>query len=135
FQLAEDAFQDALMVALERWDRDGVPLRPEAWVTTAARRKAIDQIRRGQNLARKQETLRSLLLQAQAEQESGPAADGGHVFEDDRLRLIFTCCHPALALESQVALTRRTIGGLEPPAIAKAFLVSTDAMSKRLTRA
>ena len=135
FQLAEDAFQEALIVALERWPVDGVPQHPDAWIVTAARRKAIDQLRRGQNLARKQEQLRSLLLQEQAEQESGTPEAEEHVLQDDRLRLIFTCCHPALALESQVALTLRTVAGLETPEIAKAFLVNQDTMSKRLTRA
>ncbi len=135
FQLAEDAFQEALIEALEHWPRDGVPRQPDAWVITTARRKAIDHLRRGQNLARKQEQLRSLLLQEQV----APAADSEtaeeHVLQDDRLRLIFTCCHPALALESQVALTLHTVAGLATPEIARGFLVSADTMAKRLTRA
>ena len=135
FQLAEDAFQEALIEALEHWPRDGVPRQPDAWVITTARRKAIDHLRRGQNLARKQEQLRSLLLQEQV----APAADSEtaeeHVLQDDRLRLIFTCCHPALALESQVALTLHTVAGLATPEIASGFLVSADTMAKRLTRA
>lgn len=135
FQLAEDAFQEALITALERWPVDGVPEHPEAWIITAARREAIDQLRRGQTLARKQEQLKSLLLQEQAEQEAEPAGREEHVLQDDRLRLIFTCCHPALALESQVALTLKTVAGLETPEIARAFLVHPDAMAKRLTRA
>jgi RNA polymerase sigma-70 factor (ECF subfamily) len=135
FQLAEDAFQEALITALERWPRDGVPQRPDAWIITAARRKAIDQLRRSQNLVRKHEQLKSLLVQEQAEQEAGPAEREDHVLQDDRLRLIFTCCHPSLALESQVALTLRTVAGLETPEIAKAFLVTPDTMAKRLTRA
>jgi RNA polymerase sigma-70 factor (ECF subfamily) len=135
FQLAEDAFQEALITALERWPVDGVPRQPDAWIVTAARRKAIDQLRRSQNLARKQEQLRSLLLQEQALQESGPGPTEDHVLQDDRLRLIFTCCHPALGLESQVALTLRTVAGLETPEIAKAFLVNQETMAKRLTRA
>ncbi len=135
FQLAEDAFQEALIAALERWPLDGVPQRPDAWIITTARRKAIDQLRRGQNLARKQEQLKSLLLQEQAEQGSVPEEAEDHVLQDDRLRLIFTCCHPALALESQVALTLRTVAGLETPEIARAFLVNQETMAKRLTRA
>ena len=135
FQLAEDAFQEALITALERWPTEGVPQRPDAWIITAARRKAIDQLRRGQNLTRKQEQLKSLLQQEQAEQEAGPEEPEDHVLQDDRLRLIFTCCHPSLALESQVALTLRTVAGLEMPEIAKAFLVNQETMAKRLTRA
>ena len=134
FQLAEDAFQEAVLAALEHWPRDGVPLRPEAWIITTARRKAIDQLPRGQNLARKQEQLKSLLLHEQTVQESGHE-EAEHLFQDDRLRLIFTCCHPALALESQVALTLRTVAGLDTSEIARAFLVHQDAMAKRLTRA
>jgi RNA polymerase sigma-70 factor, ECF subfamily len=135
FQLAEDAFQEALIVALERWPSDGVPEHPDAWIVTTARRKAIDQLRRSQNLLRKQEQLRSLLLHDQAEQESPDGVQEDHVVNDDRLRLIFACCHPALAMESQVALTLRTVAGLETQEIAKAFLVTPDAMAKRLTRA
>jgi RNA polymerase sigma-70 factor (ECF subfamily) len=135
FQLAEDAFQEALITALERWPLDGVPLRSDAWIITAARRKAIDQLRRSQNLARKQEQLKTLLLIDQAEQEAGPGEAEHHVLQDDRLRLIFTCCHPALALESQVALTLRTVAGLETPEIARAFLVNQETMAKRITRA
>jgi RNA polymerase sigma-70 factor (ECF subfamily) len=134
FQLAEDAFQEALISALEHWPREGVPRQPDAWIVTTARRKAIDHLRRGQNFARKQEQLRSLLLQEQVAPEPEPTAED-EVLQDDRLRLIFTCCHPALALESQVALTLRTVAGLEVPEIARAFLVSADTMAKRLTRA
>ena len=135
FQLAEDAFQEALITALERWPVDGIPQRPDAWIVTAARRRAIDQLRRSQNFTRKQEQLVSLLQQEQAEQEAGPDEAEDHVLQDDRLRLIFTCCHPALALESQVALTLRAVAGLETPEIAKAFLVNPETMAKRLTRA
>lgn len=135
FQLAEDAFQEALIVALERWPVEGVPRHPAAWIITTARRKAIDQLRRGQNFARKQEQLRSLLLQEQREKALAAPTGEDSVFQDDRLRLIFTCCHPALALESQVALTLRTVAGLEMPQIARAFLVTPDAMARRLTRA
>ena len=134
FQLAEDSLQEALIAALERWPSDGVPNRPEAWIITTARRKAIDQLRRGQALQRKQEMLRTL------QEQEGPLAGGNseereEFVDDDRLRLIFTCCHPALALDAQVALTLRTIARLETPAIARAFLVSQETMAKRLTRA
>ena len=134
FQLAEDSFQEALISALERWPLDGVPERPDAWIVTTARRKAIDQLRRGQTLRRKQEVLQALLEQEQAA-EQGPEVQEEQRVQDDRLRLIFTCCHPALALDAQVALTLRTIAGLETPEIAKAFLVTQDTMAKRLTRA
>jgi RNA polymerase sigma-70 factor (ECF subfamily) len=133
FQLAEDSVQEALIAALERWPADGVPQRPDAWIITTARRKAIDQVRRGQALRRKQEVLQSLLAQEQAAPVFG--AQEEPPVPDDRLRLIFTCCHPALALEAQVALTLRTIAGLETLEIARAFLVSPDTMAKRLTRA
>lgn len=133
FQLAEDSVQEALIAALERWPADGVPQRPDAWIITTARRKAIDQLRRGQALRRKQEVLQSLLAQEQAAPVFG--AQEEPPVPDDRLRLIFTCCHPALALEAQVALTLRTIAGLETLEIARAFLVSPDTMAKRLTRA
>ena len=134
FQLAEDALQDALMVALERWPRDGVPIRPDAWLVTTARRKAIDRLRRDQTLKRKQEQLGHLLeIEAAAHR---PGSDDVEEFlEDDRLRLIFTCCHPALAREAQIALTLRTVAGLETHEIAKAFVVSQDTMAKRLVRA
>jgi len=135
FQLAEDSFQEALIAALERWPRDGVPERPDAWIITTARRKAIDQLRRDQTLRRKQETLQALLEQEQAAANQGPEAEEVQPVQDDRLRLIFTCCHPALALDAQVALTLKTIAGLETPAIAKAFLVNQETMAKRLTRA
>jgi RNA polymerase sigma-70 factor (ECF subfamily) len=134
FQLAEDSLQEALITALERWPYDGVPERPDAWIITAARRKAIDQLRRGQTLRRKQETLQAL-LQAEQDTAQEPEVQEEQSVQDDRLRLIFTCCHPALALEAQVALTLRTIAGLEMPEIARAFLVTQDTMAKRLTRA
>jgi RNA polymerase sigma-70 factor (ECF subfamily) len=134
FQLAEDVFQEALVTALERWPTDGVPQRPEAWIVTTARRKAIDQLRRGQNLQRKQEVLKALLEQEQAT-AGNDAQQEEDIVEDNRLRLIFTCCHPALALDAQVALTLRTVAGLDVPEIAKAFLVNQDTMAKRLTRA
>jgi RNA polymerase sigma-70 factor (ECF subfamily) len=132
FQLAEDSLQEALVTALERWPRDGVPQHPDGWVITTARRKAIDQLRRNRRFRRKQEALQSLLAEDQAA-AGGP--EEVQPVQDDRLRLIFTCCHPALALEAQIALTLRTIAGLETPQIARAFLVSPETMARRLTRA
>jgi RNA polymerase sigma-70 factor (ECF subfamily) len=131
FELAEDVFQDALVVALERWSRDGVPQNPGAWITTVARRKAIDRLRRRKTHDKKQGYLGALTGQ--------PPADPGDLemneIPDERLKLIFTCCHPALALEAQVALTLRTLGGLETAEIAKAFLVPIPTMAQRLVRA
>ena len=130
FDVAEDALQDALAVALDRWPAEGVPANPGAWITTAARRKAIDRLRREQNLRDKTATLETLArIDAQAQ-------PGGAEMPpvDDRLRLIFTCCHPALALDAQVALTLRTLGGLSTPEIARAFLVPEATMAQRLVR-
>ncbi len=132
FQLAEDSLQEALVTALERWPHDGVPQKPDAWLYTAARRKAIDQLRRSQNLARKTEQMQIL---GDLEQAGVPDEREEELLQDDRLRLIFTCCHPSLALDAQVALTLRTVAGLDVPEIAKAFFVHTDTMAKRLTRA
>jgi len=131
FDVAEDALQDALAAALDRWPRDGVPKNPGAWLTTTARRKAIDRLRREQVLADKQEQLRVLAeLDAQGRSEEA----GSMGLEDDRLRLIFTCCHPAISLEGQVALTLRTLCGLTTPEIARAFLVTEQTMAQRIVR-
>ena len=124
--LAEDAVQDAFVVAGERW-ADGVPPNPAGWIVTTARRRAIDQARR---TSRGAQLEREVLVHS-AEPES---EDTGPV-QDDRLRLIFTCCHPALRREHQIALTLRLLGGLEIEEIARSFLVSGDAMAKRLVRA
>ena len=136
FQLAEDALQDALATALERWPYDGIPGAPAAWIITTARRRAIDQLRRDQVLHRKKEILQGLL---EVEQTAAGAPDNEPPVHDriydDRLRLIFTCCHPALAREAQVALTLRTVAGLRTREIARAFLVPAETMAKRLTRA
>jgi RNA polymerase sigma-70 factor (ECF subfamily) len=118
-------------VAVERWPRDGVPDNPGAWITATARNRAIDRLRRDRRLAEKTEALGQLFrLEASADE---------HVLDtsipDDRLRLIFTCCHPALATEAQVALTLRTLGGLTTPEIARAFLVPESTMAQRLVRA
>jgi len=134
FDKAEEALQDAMATALERWPRDGVPDNPPAWITTVARRKAIDRIRRDRNRAERHIAL--------AEERSHDP-DGFEMFEetdgsslqDDRLRLIFTCCHPALALDAQVALTLRTLGGLTTPEIARAFLLPVATLAQRLVRA
>ena len=131
FELAEDAFQDALVVALERWGQDGVPDNPGAWITTTARRKAIDRIRRDKTLAEKKQLLRrQTSLVDEFEEEAVMEA-----IPDERLKLIFTCCHPALAPEAQVALTLRTLGGLTTGEIAGAFLVPVSTMAQRLVRA
>jgi RNA polymerase sigma-70 factor, ECF subfamily len=131
FDLAEEAVQEAFVVALERWPRDGVPENPGAWITTTARNRAIDRLRRERTLERKREAIAQLqALEALPDSPMNPSA-----IPDDRLRLIFTCCHPALALEAQVALTLRTLGGLTTPEIARAFLVPEPTMAQRLVRA
>ena len=127
FDRAEEAVQEAFAVAAERWPRDGVPANPGGWLQTTARNKAIDRIRREQTLSTK---TRQLDIPEAAEDEVG-----GEAFPDERLELIFTCCHPALALEAQVALTLRTLGGLSTEEIARAFLVPESTMAQRLVRA
>jgi RNA polymerase sigma-70 factor, ECF subfamily len=131
FDLAEEAVQEAFVVALQRWPERGVPANPGAWITTTARNKAIDRLRRERRLAEKQEELRMLEPRDSAE----PDELDEKSIPDDRLRLIFTCCHPALAPEARVALTLRTLGGLTTPEIARAFLVSEPTMAQRLVRA
>ncbi len=129
FELAEDALQDAFAVALATWPRDGVPDNPGAWITTAARRRAIDRLRRERGLADRVQLLRGLMEIYDTESEPEGAVD------DDRLRLVFTCCHPALGMEARVALTLRTLGGLRTAEIARAFLVPEPTMAQRLVRA
>jgi RNA polymerase sigma-70 factor (ECF subfamily) len=131
FDLAEEAVQDAFLVALEVWPRRGVPRNPGAWITTTARNKAIDRIRRARRLEGKVRELEAL-VPAPGEEED--EIDDSSI-PDDRLRLIFTCCHPALAPEARIALTLRTLGGLSTPEIARAFLTSEQAMQQRLVRA
>src|SRR5574341_290320 len=129
FTLAEDALQDALVNALERWEGDGVPRNPGAWLLTVARRRAIDHLRRAATGERKAAILDPPAAddeEEEAEMESIP---------DDRLKLMFTCCHPSLALEAQVALTLHTLGGLSTPEVARAFLVPVPTMAQRLARA
>ncbi|MFD1932655.1 RNA polymerase sigma factor [Nonomuraea mangrovi] len=127
--LAEDCAQEALTLALQRWPHEGVPGNPGGWLTTVARNRAIDVLRRASVERRK---LAELAVLASTDPDPAPA-EGDVV--DDRLRLIFTCCHPALALEARVALTLRTIGGVPTADIARAFLVSESTMTRRLTRA
>jgi RNA polymerase sigma-70 factor (ECF subfamily) len=130
FDLAEEAVQEAFLVALERWPADGVPENPGAWITLTARNKAIDRVRRDRRLAEKRETLQRL-----ADLEAVNEVNVASAIPDDRLRLMFTCCHPALATEAQVALTLRTLGGLSTPEIALAFLLPEPTLAQRLVRA
>jgi RNA polymerase sigma-70 factor (ECF subfamily) len=132
--LAEESFQDAAVAALERWPTDGVPDRPAAWLVTTARRRAIDRLRHGAMRAGKSGALRESELARLAARETELTLEEAHV-PDERLRLIFTCCHPALASEARVALTLRTLGGLSTAAVARAFLVPEVTMAKRLERA
>ena len=126
FMLAEDALQDALVNALESWKVDGVPRNPGAWLTTAAKRRAIDRLRRS-----KFEEYSAPIPASLAQEE--PEMDDS--LPDDRLKLMFTCCHPALALEAQVSLTLHTLGGLSTQKVARAFLVAEPTMAQRLARA
>ena len=134
FDLAEEAMQDAFAAALAHWPVKGVPDSPGAWITAAAHRKLIDYARRARTRHDKQN---ELLREAQATQwEGDPGPDASEMnFPDDRLRLMFTCCHPALNEEAQVALTLRTLGGLTTPEIARAFLVPEPTLAQRLVRA
>jgi RNA polymerase sigma-70 factor (ECF subfamily) len=125
--IAEDAVQEAFAAAVERWPADGVPPSPSGWIITTARRRAIDRLRREANRDDKQAQA-ALLLEQDEPKEEGPVSD-------DRLRLIFTCCHPALSPAARVALTLRMLGGLTAPEIARAFLVPEPTMAQRLVRA
>jgi RNA polymerase sigma-70 factor (ECF subfamily) len=141
FSLAEDALQDALVDALQQWPRTGVPRQPAAWLTTIARRRAIDRLRRDATLLRKQDALVALARldasggASSSEDDSEDDLLEGESIPDERLTLLFTCCHPALPLEAQVALTLRTLGGLTTDEVASAFLVSVPTMAQRLIRA
>src|SRR5215218_5122798 len=128
FDLAEEAAQEAFAIAAERWPRDGEPASPGAWLVTTARNRALDRIRRERTLRTK------LPLLVGADPEHDEEVDETAI-PDERLELIFTCCHPALATEAQVALTLRTLGGLTTPEIARAFLVPEATMAQRLVRA
>ncbi|HEX8803599.1 MAG TPA: sigma-70 family RNA polymerase sigma factor, partial [Acidimicrobiales bacterium] len=127
--LAEDAVQEAFAVALQRWPRDGLPANPGAWVTTTARNRAIDRLRRE---ARGRELQREA---AGPDDDPPEAVAGTGPVADDRLRLVFTCCHPALSVEARIALTLRLLGGLTTAEVARAFLVPEATMAKRLVRA
>jgi RNA polymerase sigma-70 factor (ECF subfamily) len=129
-ELAENAAQEAFALAAERWPRDGQPENPTGWLIATARNRAIDRIRRERTLAIKTEQLKRELREGSEE-----TMDETATFPDERLELIFACCHPALALDAQVGLTLRTLGGLSTEEIARAFLVPFETMSKRLTRA
>jgi len=130
FDLAEEALQEAYVAALEHWPRSGVPDRPGAWLVTVARRKAIDRARRDGLRQQKH-----LAATARVDDDDDGEVSDMSAVPDDRLRLMFTCCHPALAAEARVALTLRTLGGLTTPQIAKAFLVPEATMAQRLVRA
>jgi RNA polymerase sigma-70 factor, ECF subfamily len=127
FELAEEAAQEAFAVAAERWPRDGAPANPRAWLVTTARNRAIDRVRRDRTLAEKVRLLDEPVNVEDVVDET--------TIPDERLELVFTCCHPALALEAQVALTLRTLGGLSTEEIARAFLIPQATMAKRLVRA
>jgi RNA polymerase sigma-70 factor, ECF subfamily len=132
FQLAEDAVQDAFADAVTVWRREGVPARPGAWLTVAARRRAIDRMRRNRSVADRADRLAELM---RLDSQEHPDGDEESAIVDDRLRLIFTCCHPALDLPARVALTLRALGGLATGEIARAFLVAEPTMGKRIVRA
>src|SRR5215831_18788756 len=133
FDLAEEALQESFVSALAAWETKGVPENPAAWIVTTAHRKLIDALRRERTRREKQGA-----LGYQQELADAPEPEIEHetmAFPDDRLRLIFTCCHPAINVDAQVALTLRTLGGLTTPEIAKAFLVPEATLAQRLVRA
>jgi RNA polymerase sigma-70 factor (ECF subfamily) len=129
FDLSEEAVQDAFVAALEQWPRDGAPANPYAWLVSTARNRVVDQLRRRARFAEKQRDIEQLAALNESEIVLSEAA-----MVDDQLRLIFTCCHPALAVEAQVALTLRTVCGLETEEIARGFLVPVATMAQRLVR-
>jgi RNA polymerase sigma-70 factor (ECF subfamily) len=135
WDLAEECAADAFTMALQRWSRDGIPDRPGAWLTTTARNRAIDLLRREKVGAAKLREVAVMSLRSEPSEPSGPLSDDPSGVPDDRLRLMFTCCHPALSLEARVALTLRTLAGLTTAEIARAFLSSEPTMAKRLVRA
>jgi RNA polymerase sigma-70 factor, ECF subfamily len=135
FDLAEEAVQDAFTTALARWPVDGIPDNPAAWITTAAHRKLIDSLRRDRTRREKQDPLR-YETPTSYEPDHDESLDASSMnYPDDRLRLIFTCCHPAINTEAQVALTLRTLGGLTTTEIARAFLIPEPTLAQRLVRA
>src|SRR6059036_908437 len=131
FDVAEESAQEAFAAAVDQWRTDGIPEFPRAWIIQTARHKAIDRIRRETRFAEK---LPSYALSREQDAVQLPEYETGEI-ADDRLKLIFTCCHPALALDAQVALTLRTLGGLQTDEIARAFLVPPTTMAQRLVRA
>jgi RNA polymerase sigma-70 factor (ECF subfamily) len=133
FDLAEEAAQEAFAIAAERWPRDGAPANPGVWLLTTARRRAIDRIRRDRTLAVKTHLLQ--VQEAASDDAAQDTMDDPTTFPDERLELVFTCCHPALATDAQVALTLRTLGGMATGEIARAFLVGEPTMAQRLVRA
>ena len=136
FDLAEDAMQEAFAAALVHWPRDGVPRNPPAWITTAARRKLIDSARRRRTRTDNEAALSVEIAGVQSEHEETDTDESVlESYPDERLRLIFTCCHPALNEEARVALTLRTLGRLTTPEIARAFLIPEAALAQRLVRA
>src|SRR4029453_2207627 len=134
FDLAEEVMHDAFVAALERWPGHGVPENPRAWIVSTARHKAIDRLRRDSRFREKREEIARWAAEEEGEEPDGPPGGDNRV-ADDRLRLIFTCCHPALAVEAQIALTLRTLGGLTTEEIARAFLVPEATLAQRLVRA
>ncbi len=130
FELAEEAAQDAFAAAAERWPRDGEPVNPAAWLIATGRHRAIDRIRRDRTLAAK-----TRLLEVPQMTLDDPSVFADTPIPDERLELLFTCCHPALSMEAQVALTLRALGGLTNDEIARAFLVTPETMKRRLSRA
>ena len=130
WDLAEELVQEAALAALEHWPTDGLPRNPGAWLMTTARRRAIDRLRRDARFRQ-----RLVQLGEEADEMERPIATGGPLAADDRLRLLFTCCHPALSREAQVALTLRTVGGLDSAQVARAFLVPEATVAQRLVRA
>jgi len=138
-ELAEDALQDALVDALQQWSQKGIPRNPGAWMMTTAKRKVIDRLRRNQTAQKHLPTLHALLhalheLKRQVEEEAQMTDAEAMTIPDERLKLIFTCCHPALAQDAQVALTLQTVGGLSTDVIARSFLVPKTTMAQRLVR-
>src|SRR5205807_4711223 len=132
FELAEEATAEAFAIAAERWPRDGTPANPAGWLVATARNRAIDRVRRARTLAAK--TREREVAEATVDEIDMDEIDAA-LIKDERLELIFMCCHPALANEAQVALTLRALGGLTTEEIARAFLVSEDTMKRRLSRA
>ncbi len=128
--LAEEAVHDAVVIALERWERDGIPDNPAAWITTVARRRALDHLRR-----ESKRTLKESVAEPLLDERPMVEVDTDSAIGDDRLRLLFTCCHPALGIEARIALALRTLCRLTTPEIARAFLVSDSTMGQRISRA